>query len=124
MLSGGSKSRSLISFIYIFFSLVFVIHVGFMGHKILYPEVPEMIVNIKNLGEIEFPILFQICAFDIDDNDERYNKVGYQHSYYFFLGKSMFNDSVYGWNGHQANGSTLDTVEGEILSQIRSCLSK
>ena len=110
-----SGSKGLITFIYIFFSLVFVTHVGFIVYSMLYPDVPEIVVNVKNLNEIEFPFVFRICAFYIDDNDERYNKVGYKDSYEFFLGQSMFNGSVYGWNGHQENGSTLGTVEGDIV---------
>ena len=58
---------------------------------------------------------YHFCAFDINDQDARYTKVGYKDSWNFFQGQSVFNDSVYGWNGHQKNGSTLGTVEGNKL---------
>ena len=87
----------------------------------LYPDVPEIVVNMKNLNELEFPIVFRICAFDIDDPDKRYTKVGYKDSWNFYLGQSVFNDSVYGWNGHQKNGSTLGTVEGKNCNVNLRC---
>ena len=110
-----SGPNGLITFIHILFSLVCVTHVGFIVYSMLYPDVPEIVVTMKKLNEIKFPILFRICAFDIDDRDKRYTKAGYMNTYDFYMGKSMFNDSVYGWNGHQKNGSTLSMVEGNKL---------
>ena len=100
----------------VFFSLVFIIHVGFIGYKTLHPEVPEIVVYKKDLKEIDFPIVFRICAYESINGSERYRRFGYASEYNFFQGKSRFNSSVYGWNGHFENGSTLASAEGGIFN--------
>ena len=105
-------AQKIIAFINVSFSFVFIIHVGFIGYTILYPEVPEIVVIKKSLHEIDFPITFRICAFEIEDKYERYNRIGYEHDDDFFLGKSMYNNSIYGWQGHLEDGSTIASVEG------------
>ena len=106
------EAQTLITFINVFFSIVFITHVSSIGYHILYPDVPEIVVLKKYLHEIDFPITFRICAFEIENKYERYRKLGYDTDDDFFLGKSRFNESVYGWKGHHEDGSTLASVEG------------
>ena len=42
--------------------------------------------------------------------------MGYESDVAFFKGKSMYNESLYGWSGHTENGSTISNVEGNVLS--------
>ena len=60
-------------------------------YTILYPEIPEILVSKKNLNEIEFPMTFRICAFELNDTVSRYQSFGYAHYGDYFRGRSMFN---------------------------------
>ena len=108
----------------VFFSIVFLIHISSIGYNIQYPEVPEIVVSKKNLNDIEFPMTFRICAFEHDNEQydpvSRYESFGYANHQEYFRGLSMFNDTLYGWAGHDINGSVLGNVEGEILTIISS----
>ena len=101
-----------------FFSIVFLIHISLIGYYTLYPEVPEIVVSKKNLSEIEFPMTFRICAYKLNDPESRYKSFGYRDYADYFRGRSMFNDTLYGWAGHDQNGSVLGNVEGEMMSEI------
>ena len=104
-----------VAFINVFFSVIFLMHISILIYYILYPEIPEILVSKKNLNEIEFPMTFRICAFELNDTVSRYQSFGYAHYGDYFRGRSMFNDTLYGWAGHDENGSVLGTVEGEIF---------
>ena len=45
-----------------------------------------------------------------------FQALGYERIEYFYRGRSLHNESLYGWNGHTKEGRTLGTVEG------RECL--
>ena len=81
----------------------------------MFPGNPNIRVERKDLQEIKFPLAFKLCV-DPDNNDSivNYRKFGYQSSYDFFRGESMFNESLRGWNGHTSNHSILGTVKGFI----------
>ena len=107
--------EKVVVFINVFFSVVFLIHISSIGYTILYPEVPDILISKKNLNEIEFPMTFRICAFELNDTKSRYQSFGYEDYAGFFRGESMYNDTVYGWAGHDENGSVLGNVEGVSL---------
>ena len=52
-----------------------------------------------------------MCVSEIERTD-MFTHLGYDHEIDFYLGKSVFNDSLFGWSGHLQNGSTIGTVEG------------
>ena len=56
-----------------------------------------------------------MCVSEIDNSTERYTNLGYKNDYDFYLGRSVYNKSLFGWNGHLQNGSTVGTVEGEFI---------
>ena len=100
--------KKAVAFFDIFFSIIFLIHVSSIGYNILYPEVPEIVVQKRNLKEIDFPMSFRICVNELDDIRSRYQKFGYRHFYDFFRGKSMFNDSL-GINVERQDKVILDS---------------
>ena len=106
-----------VAFINVFFSVIFLMHISILGYNILYPEIPEILVSKKNLNEIEFPMTFRICAFELNDTVSRYQSFGYSDYAGFFRGQSMFNNTVYGWAGHDENGSVWGNVAGKIINQ-------
>mgnify|MGYP001225323635 FL=1 len=110
--------EKVVAFINVFFSVIFLIHISAIGYDILYPEVPEIVVNKRNLNDIDFPMTFRICAFELDDTVSRYQSFGYDGYQDFFRGKSSFNDTLYGWAGHDQNGSVLGNVEGEMMRKM------
>ena len=60
---------------------------------------------------IDFPIIFKICVDETVNKSSRYKNVGYQDSFDFFNGQSMYNSSIFGWTGHTQNGSTLTSTK-------------
>ena len=107
----------IVAFINVFFSVIFLMHISVLMYTILYPEIPEILVSKKNLNEIEFPMTFRICAFELNDTVSRYQSFGYAHYGDYFRGRSMFNDTLYGWAGHDHNGSVLGNVEGKMMKK-------
>ena len=96
------------------FSLAFCIHMSFIGHQTLFPEVPEIVVYKKDLSKVTFPILFRICLFENKDKAERFAKYGYKDINGYFLGVNKYNSSIVGWKGHSINGSAAWSVEGNV----------
>ena len=78
------------------------------------PNLPEIKVYKKNLEEIEFPFSFLLCAYDLQNDTVKYNKMGYKDEVDFFRGRSKFNSSLVGWGGHTENGSYIGTAQGLI----------
>ena len=66
----------------------------------------------EDLKDIEFPIFIQMCVSEINNSYDRYTNLGYKDHLDFYLGKSAYNETLYGWSGHSKYGSTLGTVEG------------
>ena len=108
--------EKVVAFINVFFSVIFLIHISAIGYDILYPEVPEIVVNKRNLNDMDFPMTFRICAFELYDTVSRYQSFGYETYQEFFRGRSMFNNTLYGWAGHDKMGSIVGNVEGERLN--------
>ena len=109
MLFGG---RKVVLIFNLFFSIIFLIHITFLIYDILNPEVPEIVVYEKNLNEIDFPMNLRICAHELNDKTSRYRKFGYRNVFRWFIGSSIYNDTLHGWAGHSENGSVLGNVEG------------
>ena len=102
-----------LSFINIILVVTFVFHVGFIINNIVNPDLPEISISKKNLHDIEFPLSFLICINQHDNDSLKYKEVGYQSVYRFYKGESMFNESIFGWRGHNENESEYHTVEGK-----------
>ena len=99
------------------FLIALIIHVFLIAYSMIYPSVPSVNIYKKSYNEIEFPISIKICAKEDRESDiMRHNVSGYERSFRFYLGQSMFNESLFGWSGHTENGSTLGSVEGEETS--------
>ena len=95
------------------FLMAFVIHVFLVAFSLIYPNTPSVKVYKKSFNEIEFPISIKICATEDRDSDAmRHNVTGYKRSFKFFMGESMFNDSLFGWRGHTKDGSVLGSTQG------------
>ena len=48
------------------------------------------------LADIEFPVVFKICVIP-GFNEKALHNAGYNDTFYYFLGQSAFNKSMYGW---------------------------
>ena len=95
------------------FLIVLIIHVFLVAFSMIYPSTPSVKVYKKTYDEIDFPISIKICATEDRDQDiKRHNGTGYQRSLNFFMGQSMYNDSLIGWRGHTRNGSILGSAQG------------
>ena len=63
--------------------------------------------------DIDFPVIFKLC-FRKENEDENLHALGYRYMRDFYRGKSIFNGSLIGWNGHTKDGQTLGIVEGMV----------
>ena len=75
-----------------------------------YPSQKTADITEKKLDDIEFPIIFKICVkpgFNISALKEE----GYSGISVYFLGRSRFNSSLYGWAGHSNTSGARGTVE-------------
>ena len=67
-----------------------------VSYKLANPELPSIREYEANLKE----------TYD------RYHRLGYEDKMNFFLGRSKYNKSHYGWNGHTEDGATIGPTEG------------
>ena len=99
--------------IYFFFFGVFLVHVSFIAFNFKNPENPSIKVYKKYLEELGYyPISMKLCAKQVE-NVHVFRKFGYSHDYNFFMGESVYNESIKGWNGHTKNETTLTSLNGE-----------
>ena len=99
--------------------LTFITHISIIINNLLYPDLPTFKHYSKNLKDIDFPIAFRICAEKLQDEEQKFNSVGYRNMWDFFLGRSM-HGHAYGWAGHSKNGSIIGPVEGHCNFTINS----
>ena len=86
-------------------------------YRLVNPELPSFREYETKLKDIEFPLSFKICLNELKP-DDRYKKLGYWSRSYFFLGRSKFNYSHFGWNGHTEDGATIGTTEGKKIERM------
>ena len=107
----NSLVKNILQGINVIFIVGCLVHIGLNLYFILYPPLPEIKVYQVDLKDIDFPLAFKVCVTERDNSTGRYERLGYKNDYNFFLGRSRFNSSLFGWNGHTENGSTLGNVE-------------
>ena len=108
-----SSVRKVASFV---FTIVFFVHIIRIGCDLYYPDNPHVKIYTKILKNMQFPISIRLCVREMENTTHRYNKIGYENEKYFFIGRSMFNKSLFGWKGHtyKSNGALLGSVEGRF----------
>ena len=98
------------------FSLALIIHVFLVAYSMIFPSIPSIKVYKKRLNEIDFPVSIIMCATeDRERNNYKYNILGYKNKLKFFLGQSMFNESLIGWSGHTKEGLILGSIQGMLM---------
>ena len=103
--------RLKIAFLVIIFT-TFIFNSCQVIYRMMYPELPTVHVYEKNLKDIQFPISFTVCLYEIENSVARYQKLGYYHVGWFFTGISSYNSSISGFRGHTEDGGILSTKEG------------
>ena len=96
----------------IVFMFAFVVHFIIIAYDLKYPQYPSVKIRKTDLRNIHFPVRFKFCVGDIKIKDNL-KKLGYVDNYHAFLGISLFNKSLVGWNGHSKDFSTLMPVIGK-----------
>ena len=94
--------------------VAFLIQLYQITHDTIYPTITT--TNIYEDSLVDIPFIFKICpnpAF----NASVLHSLGYNSSTYYFIGRSAFNFSVYGWAGHNKNNTILTKPEN-IYSKI------
>ena len=68
------------------FFILFITHLSIICYQSLNPNVPSIRVFKEDLHKIDFPINFKVCVHELENITARYQKVGYPHSYFFYIG--------------------------------------
>ena len=102
-----------------------IVHISLILKESLNPEIPSLQINHKNIEDIQFPIIFKVCVHEefeengmFRENNDKFNKFGYENKIKFDAGESMFNSGLFGFNGHSENGSSLGISTQEILMNV------
>ena len=95
--------------------LAFLIQMGLSFYKQTNPDKTVAKTTKTGLEEIDFPVVFKICM-NPSFNETEAKSLGYTNTFNYFMGKSMFNDSIYGWAGH--------TEDGEVVSNALDIQNK
>ena len=101
--------------------VAFVVHFSTIAYDLKHPKHPSIRIRKTDLRNIDFPVNFKFCIGDVRNN-ERFHKLGYVNRFNAFIGSSMFNRSLVGWNGHTQNFSTLMSVRGKGIILQAQCL--
>ena len=94
------------------------VHLCYLGYYVVHPEFPTITVYQKDLQDIDFPITFRLCINEIENGSARFRRVGYKSFGDMFYGESLYNETIYGWRGHFENGSTFNSVNGNLQEQL------
>ena len=89
----------------------FLIQIILLAVEEIKPSQTETSLNEIRLEDIEFPVVFKLCFKDNMDLDKLRDS-GYETIFRYFEGKSKFNNSTYGWAGHEKDGNIGKGVEG------------
>ena len=107
--------RRIIYFLNFLLLIICIINSCQVVDRLLHPELPSTRKSETDLKDIEFPLSFRICLHKLKDINKRYQKLGYKDVYKFFLGRSRFNNSFFGWNGHSEKGGIIASTEGYLI---------
>ena len=114
----------------IFCTLSFLIHIFFIGMEKIFPKETFLRFEERKLKDIDFPVNFKICVNPGFNHSELkyffitkwyctdfdfFSEVGYKNIWHYFIGRSFYNASVYGWGGHFDNYSTVSSPAGRII---------
>ena len=105
------KLRVVINFVFVCF---FFGHIILIGYTLKYPENQSVRVFKESVKDLDFPVYFKLCARELENDTIRYEKLGYKDYFNFYVGKSMFNKNLIGWNGHTSNGSVMGSIERNV----------
>ena len=92
--------------------LAFLVQMSVFVHEQIHPSLTFTSLEEKKLEELdEFPVIFKICHHN-SFNLKKVKAAGYSSVSKYFLGRSYYNNSMYGWGGHHSNGSIGRGVAG------------
>ena len=90
-------------------ALMFLLQFYTMMYNYFNPSHTSSSTHIRNLGDIEFPVLFKLCVKPGFD-EERLLEHGYESEFHYFVGQSRFNKTNFGFNGHFENETMLEST--------------
>ena len=92
-----------------------IMHIMFIFYTNSNPAIPEIILQNKNIMDVNIPLSFIFCLKNTNTEleEKMYKEAGYDTIFKFYSGTSMFNESVVGWLGHMENSSTYNSLEGK-----------
>ena len=105
---------------------------GFLLDGFLRPTQTTTQVEMVDLGDKQFPMVFKICLTP-GFNDTEIQNAGYRNLLSYFGGQSSFNKSLFGWGGHTNSSESLGSVKGTqcqtlncptFLPKFQTCMTE
>ena len=75
-------------------------------------------VEERDLNDMDVPITVKVCVSP-GFNNIALQEVGYSDTWDYFLGRSNYNDSLYGWAGHRDTLEAFGSVP-DVLEKVRN----
>ena len=98
--------------------IAFTVQFGNVFTGYMWPKHTNTHMEEKKLLDIDFPVIFKICVRP-GFNNTVIEELGYKRTLVqFFIGRSMFNRSIYGWAGHTNQSGVQGTVQ-EVVDRVR-----
>ena len=64
--------------------IIFLIHSGHVIYRLALPQLPSTRNYELELGDMQFPITFRICLYELKNRYGRYRNMGYKNVWKFF----------------------------------------
>ena len=93
--------------------LVSLAHIFTIYEDSIDPPVPDVKHYDEDLKNLDFPLIFKFCFLN-HKIVSVLTDLGYDGILNFYRGQSMYNASLYGWNGHTPEGGTKGSTKSEI----------
>jgi hypothetical protein len=94
-----------------------LVQLGLVIKGYVAPTLTNTRVEQQDLKDMDFPLIFKICV-EPGFDQKAILEAGYQTSWDYFMGRSRFNSSIFGWAGH-TNTSGVQGSVAEILSRVK-----
>ena len=97
----------------LFCTLVLAIQLANILEGYIKPSLTRTWEEELMLRDIDFPVIVKICVIP-GFNEKALKEAGYDDTWSYFLGQSMFDNTTYGWAGHVNQSETVE----EVLAQV------
>ena len=100
--------------LHFFFFCCFMIHSSSILEQYLNPTTTSTAFHTEDLTVQGFPTYMKLCV-TMPFNETLLKEYGYINAMHYFLGRSQYNKSIYGWSGHFNESGKVKVRRGDLL---------